>query len=310
MLWVFYLLFTFYQLRKLQERQSKVFGPDFKISHAFPHMKNFKYNENAPEKKRCRSFSQDNQLVISGVSIAFTCIKKSCTQIGSACHQGGPHNNSSVDRWWYYDGLVGSEKKVCRSPRVQCDATIPMEGITGALIKLNGGSTFGWQKVPKHDIHCSTAGGLSQIRARDCQERERILAFSYFCWTLGVFAFVCILEDLDGDLDARQCSWIRMGSDINMDDTHSDFASCPVTMPNARVYVCITTTINGKSWSVLYLLVQMLQDVVISVSEKGYWMVDIDLHVWNISAISSHLISSRKPRHLFWNFLLHCPSCL
>jgi len=49
-------------------------------------------------------------------------------------------------------------------------------------------------------------------------------------------------------------------------------------------------------------------DVVISISEKGCWTVDNDLHVRNINAISSHVVSSRKPRYHFWNFLVHLPS--
>jgi hypothetical protein len=41
-----------------KKRRSKVLGPDFFKSHAFPHIKNFKYNQNTPEKKKCRTFSR------------------------------------------------------------------------------------------------------------------------------------------------------------------------------------------------------------------------------------------------------------
>jgi hypothetical protein len=41
-----------------KKRRSKVLGPVFFKSHAFPHMKNFKYNQNTPEKKKCRTFSR------------------------------------------------------------------------------------------------------------------------------------------------------------------------------------------------------------------------------------------------------------
>ena len=44
------------------------------------------------------------------------------------------------------DALVGSEKKVCRSPKVQRGATIPVEGIAGSSSKPNKGSTFGWRR--------------------------------------------------------------------------------------------------------------------------------------------------------------------
>ena len=39
------------------ERGSKVLGPDFEKSHAFPY-KNFKYNKNAAEKKKCCTLSR------------------------------------------------------------------------------------------------------------------------------------------------------------------------------------------------------------------------------------------------------------
>ena len=59
---------------------------------------------------------------------------------------------------------------------------------------------------------------------------------------------------------------------------------------------------------VLYLLVQTLQEVIISVSEKGCQRVHNDLYVHNINTISSHIVSSRKLRYQFWKFLIHPPS--
>ena len=36
----------------------RVLGLNFRTSHAFPHMESLKYNQNAPEKKKCCSFSR------------------------------------------------------------------------------------------------------------------------------------------------------------------------------------------------------------------------------------------------------------
>lgn len=44
--------------KKAWEKAKQCRWAGFFKSHAFPHMKNFKCNQNAPEKKKCRTFSR------------------------------------------------------------------------------------------------------------------------------------------------------------------------------------------------------------------------------------------------------------
>ena len=62
------------------ERGSKVLGPDFEKSHAFPYKKNFKYNKNAPEKKSV-ALCQDILIRNIGCDKTPDCSICTCTEL-------------------------------------------------------------------------------------------------------------------------------------------------------------------------------------------------------------------------------------
>ena len=82
--------------------------------------------------------------------------------------------------------LSGQRRRRADRPKCSAVPRCPWKGLLGLESRRTGEAHLDGEDLPKHDIHCSKAGGLDEIRTRDGQEREMTLAFSYFCRALGV----------------------------------------------------------------------------------------------------------------------------